>query len=164
MIYRHPDLDAAVSITHRLRRGVRLLQFDFLSRGRSQKRAAGKVVGYTSRNPDRLKLVEHVLRELAALYKRGRAVGSSGGKGPVFTPLDHLVGDATVRRTYSASGNYRWRLFVRLAGRTGLARDGLAEVVAPLLHLEPVKHKPVVTTWPLELRDPRGTTRDRSKP
>ena len=150
-LYHHPDFDAAVAIE---RRG-QLVLLDFLAKGRSQRRAGGKVVGYTTRNPDRRALVDHVLAQLAGAgdhppWPGTVAVGSAGGKGAPYTPLDVDALDPSVRRSYSAAGNYRWRLWLRLPARElttqlGQELDNLAWV----LGLEPFEaHRPVKTTWP----------------
>jgi len=139
-IYQHPDFDAAVAIE---RRG-QLVMFDFLAKGSSQKRAGGKVVGYSSRNPERGALVGHVL---AMLDEVGVAVGVAGGKGAPFVPLEVEVSDPAVRRSYSAGGNYRWRLWVRLPP----ALDDVS-IAASVLGLEPCEaHRPVKTSWPAVL-------------
>jgi hypothetical protein len=148
MICRHPDLDAAVSIE---RRG-QLLLLDFLARGRSQKRAGGKVVGYTTRNPDRRQLVDHVLSQFSnfgLVFAKQRpgflAVGSSGGKGGPYAGLGVPADDPAVRRSYSASGNYRWSLWLRLPGPIGLDLNDLAFVFG----LVPDEtHRPVKASWP----------------
>jgi len=146
-IYTHPDLDAAVAIERR--GGVFLL--DFLAKGRSQKKRAGKVVGYTLRNPDRRALVDNVLASLADAYPKLILLGASGGKGAPLTVFEPpvLIGNPAVRQAYSRAGNYRWRVWVRPhPGRAALTPTGFALV----LGLErDEQHRPVTTDWPEEL-------------
>jgi hypothetical protein len=149
MIYRHnnKNLAAAVAIE---RRGSYVM-LDFLARGRSQKRAGGKVVGYATRNPDRRQVVDDVLFELAVAFPKAPVVGTAGGKGAPFELLDppllmaagRGVPNPAVRSSYSAAGNYRWRVWLRLPQRLS-ALD-----VALLVGLVPDEHHRAVTTeWP----------------
>lgn len=161
-IYCHPDLDAAVAIE---RRG-QLVLLDFLAKGRSQKRAGGKVVGYATRNADRRALVDHVLAQLAGAgdtppWPGTVAVGAAGGKGAPYTALDVDATDPAVRRSYSAAGNYRWRLWLRLApgelcevylNDRGEREPFSTDALAWVLGLEPYEaHRPVKTSWPAVL-------------
>ena len=152
MIYGHPDFDAAVAIE---RRGSIIL-LDFLARGRSQRRADGNVVGYTQRNPERRKLVDHVLALLPGVFKHVSkalgprhlrpVLGAAGGKGAPVTVFDPplRLDDPAVRASYSASGNYRWRLWIRCGAREA--------AFAAVLGLEANEHhRPVTTNWPDEL-------------
>lgn len=152
-IYRHPDHDAAVAIE---RRGCVIL-IDVLARGRSQKRAGGKVVGYTQRNPDRRALVEHLLYWLPAAYPEARAVGAAGGKGAPFEALDSSLTSTLVRASYSAAGNYRWRLWLRT--NHPRERHGMGTPVprvAAAIGLRPDEsHRSVTTEWPAELETKR---------
>lgn len=145
MIYRHPDHDAAVSVTKRA--GV--IQLDLLAKGRSQKRAGGKVVGYATRNPDRRQLVDHLF-DVLARRRSCLVVGGQGGKGGgELVPLQGWLEDDAVReaarKTYSAAGNYRWRLFVR-PGNVSVERFTAELGLVPDEH-----HRAVTTEWPQEL-------------
>lgn len=145
-IYKHPQFRAAVAVE---RRGEMIL-LDFLARGRSQKKSGGRVTGYATRNPDRRALVDHVIDCLGRAPLEGSvAIGSAGGKGAPYLPLGVGAVDPTVRKSYSSSGNYRWRLWLQLpTGEAGQPELELENLTSALGLETDAAHRPVKTTWP----------------
>jgi hypothetical protein len=122
---KHPDFDAVVIIERR----AGLVLLDFPAQGNSQRRAGGKVVGYTRRNPDRRALVKHMLATLEADFADACPVGAKGGKGGNWgsdTSVDVLLAEPTSLTTemgfdtmaalHSKSRNYRFSMWLRWRG------------------------------------------------
>lgn len=181
MIVKHPDLDAALNIDlrgafGRLPADTCELLLDFLARGRSQKRAKGKVVGYTTRNPDRRKLVIHVLQRAAETLDKAKIVAWRGA-GDTVHRCDvalrcgacgrHHDGAPVAKSApfglYQQAGNFRWRAWIRVqtAPESWAAycadppwSDGRDAVLEHLVErfglVTHPKHRPVESTWPLE--------------
>lgn len=138
---RHPDFDAVVAIE---RRGDTVL-IDLPAKGNSQRKAGGKVVGYTRRNPGRRALFGHLLTVLNTHLGTARPVCVKGGKGGAFgSALDYALVDtvAGAAKYYSRGGNYRFSIW--LQGNMPLGAAGMLETFG----LEPTAHKGAGVEWP----------------
>lgn len=121
VFFKHPDYNAVIAVHER--NGMTCL--DFLAQGNSQVRKAGRVTGYTKRNPDRHSLFVAILPNI-----RRQIVAQRHGKG--MANLDEVGPEA--RLTHK--GSFRMQLF--LTGQIDLDALGF----------EPVKHRPVIMNWP----------------
>tara|TARA_Y100000310_G_scaffold301430_1_gene337932 strand:+ start:261 stop:707 length:447 start_codon:yes stop_codon:yes gene_type:complete len=136
--YTLPGTDAAVVVaTNGIRASLTLL-----AKGRS--RRAG---GYTTRNPERRALWEHLLGHLARSWdERGQdVVATRGGRSDTPAVIyESDVTEAQLRAAYSKAGNYK--LDIELTLHSALTDDELAAAL-DLEEKEGARRLPAHTLW-----------------